>query len=207
MPPPNTISDLVRVNTGLPNTATERSAGDILPALGYTIEPAGESLSLTDIRSTKPIVSTTYDSAQIYLDLIGQVTNETPTQPPAARFSDSIALIFAGCSQLSPTHAQIDLTWYLTAPLTGTPTTFIHLLNAAGEIVAQADGDPLHGLYPFVQWQVGELVNDVRTVRGLSNSVMGINVGIWEPATGQRWEAVDTNGDVLPDGVLFVACQ
>jgi hypothetical protein len=206
MPPPNTITDVVRVNTGLPNTATERSAGNILPALDYTIEPAGESLGLADIRSTNPIVSTTYDSDQIHLDLIGQVTNETPTQPPAARFSDSIALVFAGCSQLSPTHAQIDLTWQLTAPLTGAPTTFVHLLNAAGEIVAQADGDPLHGLYPFAQWQVGELVTDVRTVRELSNSIVGINVGVWEPATSQRWEAVDANGNALPDGVLFVSC-
>lgn len=54
----------------------------------------------------------------------------------------------------------LTLYWQSNAPQPSDWSTFIHLLNEAGEKVAQVDQTPLGGLYPPSAWQPGQLLAD-----------------------------------------------
>ncbi len=54
----------------------------------------------------------------------------------------------------------ITLYWQADGPVGGDWKTFIHLIDAAGEKVAQADQAPGNGFYPPSAWQPGVLVAD-----------------------------------------------
>jgi hypothetical protein len=68
-------------------------------------------------------------------------------------------------------------------------TTFVHLLNEDGQIVAQFDGPPLDGVLPTSHWPTGALLIDRRPLRlpgGLKPGNYTLLVGFYEPTTMQR---------------------
>ena len=54
----------------------------------------------------------------------------------------------------------VTLHWTAQRPPTADYTTFVHLLNADGRLLAQADGQPQQGAYPTAVWGAGEVVLD-----------------------------------------------
>jgi 4-amino-4-deoxy-L-arabinose transferase-like glycosyltransferase len=80
------------------------------------------------------------------------VENET-----AVSFADAILLLGWGLSQDADTLA-VTLAWQAQTPLTADYTAFVHLLDEAGELVAQLDRPPAG--YPTSDWRVGELIQD-----------------------------------------------
>ena len=54
----------------------------------------------------------------------------------------------------------ISLEWQALKEIPHSYTTFIHLVDAEGEIVSQADGQPIGGTYPTSIWDVDEVVID-----------------------------------------------
>ena len=81
-----------------------------------------------------------------------QVENET-----AVSFADAILL--RGWSLAQDADAlTVTLAWQAQTPLAADYTAFVHLLNEAGEVVAQLDRPPAG--YPTADWRVGELIQD-----------------------------------------------
>ena len=81
-------------------------------------------------------------------------------------------------------------------------TRFVHLLDAAGAVATQVDGQPAGNSYPTGQWLQGEIVAD--TVRlDLSGAPTGdyrLAVGFYRPVDGlPRLDAADAGGP-LADG-------
>ncbi|MFZ2489151.1 MAG: hypothetical protein WAZ19_13645, partial [Anaerolineae bacterium] len=65
----------------------------------------------------------------------------------------------------------------------------VQALNAAGEVVASLEEEPLAGRYPTAQWQPNELVNDQHTLAlpaGLLPGQYKIVVGVYRATDGQR---------------------
>lgn len=62
--------------------------------------------------------------------------------------------------QAEPTETTLDVTlaWQAQMPIDHDYTAFVHLLNEAGELVAQLDRPPAG--YPTSNWHVGEIVQD-----------------------------------------------
>jgi hypothetical protein len=58
----------------------------------------------------------------------------------------------------------LDLTlfWRARTPLPKSYTTLVHVADAAGEVVAQADGLPAGGRRPTTSWRPGEVIVDAR---------------------------------------------
>ena len=56
-------------------------------------------------------------------------------------------------------------------------TTFIHIVDAEDQIVAQMDVQPLHGQYPTSVWSPNELIVDERTVTGIPKGEYRIYIG------------------------------
>ena len=84
---------------------------------------------------------------------------------------------------------RLTLYWRSEAPLPVDYTTFVHLRNAAGEVVAQQDQPPLHGAYPTSLWDPGEIIADTITVllpEDLAPGPYRLVVGMYDLYTGQR---------------------
>ncbi|MBX3052186.1 MAG: hypothetical protein KF753_11960 [Caldilineaceae bacterium] len=66
---------------------------------------------------------------------------------------------------------------------------FIHLLDAAGNRLAQWDGAPLAGIAPIPTWQAGKRYIDRRTLTLPQDLLPGpytIQIGLYDPASGAR---------------------
>ena len=121
-----------------------------------------------------------------------------PSEPPPvaanALFGDR--LLLEGHSILpeaiSPRENEtlsLQLWWQTMAPVDTDYTVFIHLVDAAGKIVAQADGVPADGRYPTNAWEAGERIVDNRLIAlpaDLPGGQYHLIVGLYNPLDGSR---------------------
>ncbi|MBN1934473.1 MAG: hypothetical protein JW934_07395 [Anaerolineae bacterium] len=134
------------------------------------------------------------------------VPRHWPKVPKAkvARFDagspDSVAL---AAFEVSPSVRRGDvlpvtLTWVVRSPPGRDYQVFVHLENAAGEVVGYGDGAPRGGLYPTSCWAAGEVVIDAHPVRVASDMPPGayrLFIGLYNGAgraaayqdDGERW--------------------
>ncbi|MBK7199001.1 hypothetical protein [Candidatus Amarolinea dominans] len=84
----------------------------------------------------------------------------------------------------------LTLTWQLAAPAALDLNVFLHLRDAAGHNVAQADGQPVwFGPRPFSAWAPGQAGADRRNLEApaaLKAGVYTLLIGLYSPQTGQR---------------------
>jgi hypothetical protein len=77
--------------------------------------------------------------------------------------------------------------WQIEQPFAQDFFIFVHVLNQAGQIVAQRDTPPWQGRFPTSSWRPGTLVvdvNDLPLPPGLPPGTYTIVVGMFDPATG-----------------------
>ncbi|MDH7488453.1 MAG: hypothetical protein QHH80_02965 [Anaerolineae bacterium] len=202
MPPPSNADLLVQVHTGRAGAALERAAGAILPPLPYGVELAGLPLAADDIRAAARVMVTAYRAdGTMALQEAGAVFRGDTTGAPLAQLGDALLLLSADCHR-NGDRITLTTTWRLKGDVGGTPTVFAHLLDASGRLVAQADGDPIRGLYPLAQWDVGETVRDVRVFDGAPPGLLTVAFGVWNPMAGTRWPTADENGARLTDDAV-----
>jgi hypothetical protein len=94
-------------------------------------------------------------------------------------------------------NGRLTLYWQALAPMPADYTTFVHVLDAQGNLVAQADGQPQDGAYPTSVWQVGEFVADEKGVMVEGERPLRLLVGVYLIETGERLLLPDGSG-VLP---------
>ena len=85
---------------------------------------------------------------------------------------------------------RVTLFWHPTQRSLGPPySVFIHLLGAAGSIVAQRDGVPLNGARPTPTWIPGEYLADSYDIAVPPDIARGrymLEVGLFDPVSGTR---------------------
>jgi 4-amino-4-deoxy-L-arabinose transferase-like glycosyltransferase len=77
--------------------------------------------------------------------------------------------------------------WQVEQPFTADYFIFVHVLNAAGQTVAQRDAPPWQGRFPTSSWRPGTLIvdlNDLRLPADLPPGDYSIIVGMFDPASG-----------------------
>lgn len=85
-------------------------------------------------------------------------------------------------------------------------TLFLHVENAAGEIVAQRDAQPLDGRYPTAIWDAGEVVVadwDVVLPSDFEAGEYRLWMGFYEWQSGARLPVQDTSAAVDADRLLL----
>jgi hypothetical protein len=97
----------------------------------------------------------------------------------------------------------LSLYWQAREPLAADYTVFVHLLDASGAKIAQADSPPDEGRYPTTAWEPGEVVRDVHRIplteaKGGSHFV----VGLYLLATMERLPVTDATGQTKDSIVL-----
>ena len=113
-------------------------------------------------------------------------------QTPIAEMGGVVGLL---PSRLSQTGQILDvhLRWLPRQPFGQDYSVFLHILDGAGKLVAQADGPPAGGQWPTRYWLAGVPVDDGRAVTlpaGLPAGRYVVAAGLYRLDTGERLEAV-----------------
>ncbi len=206
LPPPTDVAALVVLNGGREVPVRARAAGWILPPLPYHVEPVGALLGPDDFRGVRRVLLTDFaPEGTMHLDAVAELEGVCPSQEAAWRFEDGVALLALRCEREAGGGIVLTLRWQMQAVLPDEPTLFVHLLaDDRQTILAQADGDPIAGLYPFRLWREGEVVVERRRFPPTEGG-RWIRFGLWEPSSGRRLGAVDGEGTPAPEGFLW--CQ
>lgn len=111
--------------------------------------------------------------------------------PLKAEFEQQITLVEAAYPHQTPANAAlpIELHWQTQAALGEDYHVFIHLVDQAGQLVAQADGQPALWTRPTTTWAAGETIVDRYGVWLPAQTPPGqyqLRVGLYRPTTGQR---------------------
>lgn len=107
-------------------------------------------------------------------------------------------------TQTTP-HQEVPLTLHWRAinrePLATNYVVFTHLLaEAQDRLVAQHDGPPAGGRRPTTSWVQGEIIVDPHLLRWREeySGTCPIEVGLYDPSTGERLPTYDRAGNRLP---------
>ena len=93
---------------------------------------------------------------------------------------------------------------------TGTPpddyTTFVHILDANGQLIGQADGPTLNGDYPTSWWSPNEIIIDERPLT-LPPEADRVTMGLYRLTDGARLPIIDQNGQRVPNDEIVLPVQ
>jgi hypothetical protein len=102
-------------------------------------------------------------------------------------------------------EVTLVLYWSCSAPVIEDYTVFVHLVDSAGQLSAQHDGQPRDNAYPTSLWGVGEIVQDPHRLALPANLPAGeyeVHVGMYSAGTMQRLPIVDERGDRQRDDLI-----
>jgi len=103
----------------------------------------------------------------------------------------------------------VTLYWRADEQPTGDYVAFVHLLDEAGQLLAQHDGPPRYGRYPTSAWQAGDVVPDehVLEVPALpAGQRVRLAVGMYHPDTLERLPVLGPDGPVT-DGLIALPLE
>jgi hypothetical protein len=101
---------------------------------------------------------------------------------------------------------QLDLTWQVNKPVPADITLFVHALDDKGQLIGQADGDPVAGAFPFWQWAPGTVAGDSRILFA-DGQIREVLVGLYNRTTGDRLPAISPSGDQLTDNAVALPVE
>ncbi len=123
----------------------------------------------------------------------------TGLQPLGVQFG-SIGLLQQANASVTAGQVQLDLIWQAKEAQPSNLIMFVHLKDAAGQIVGQLDRPPDK---PTSLWLDGEVISD--TIRlDRVDGIEEIAIGLYDPNTGQRVPVFTTDGLPLPDQQMTV---
>jgi hypothetical protein len=143
------------------------------------------------------------------LALYGFPDGELPRRSSAVVFGGRIALRgYAFPPEAAPGDIlTLELYWEALAPVERDYHVFIHLVDQAGDLVAQRDGQPVLWTRPTSGWSPGEEIEDkygVLLPEALEPGPLFIRVGLYLPESGERL-LTDGSGDFTELGAVTAA--
>jgi 4-amino-4-deoxy-L-arabinose transferase-like glycosyltransferase len=142
-------------------------------------------------------------------DLAPVATLKIPLPPPTTTPNTSVNATFGTAIQLQgytlmPTNTglHLDLFWKALAVPESDYTAFVHVVDAAGTIVAQFDSQPRGGQYPTSIWTPGESVEDPQDL-AVTPGTYQVFVGLYQWDTGARLPLL-VNGQAAPEDQLLL---
>ncbi len=151
------------------------------------------------------VLMTDYGVQSLALTPVGDVGNHRQESlTPLASFTtggdESIHLFEA---QVSPAAGglKVDTLWQASGAPPQT-TLYVHVVDGSGNLVAQADGDPLGGSYPLDLWTGDGRVLDTRWIPLNDTAGVSIRLGLYDRLSGDRVAAVDPDGEPYADNAV-----
>lgn len=133
-----------------------------------------------------------------------------PMQTPVgAKFGGQMRLLGYDLAR-TPDALTLTIHWRAMRTMPTDYKVFVHLFDPATEAIpVQNDAMPLRNTYPTRWWAKGEIVSDAISLP-LVNVPTGqyrLAVGVYEPLTSDRLEAIDGTGSPLPANRLLLERQ
>jgi hypothetical protein len=145
------------------------------------------------------------DGANADTFLIGRVKVDAPSDVPAA-LAESSPATFGQMIRLDEMNAlpgEVAFTWTALKQPDKDYTLFVHVLDAAGNMIAQSDAQPFDGQYPTGLWDANERVRDARQIK-LPEGAARLRIGWYDAPTGQRLPALKADGAPWPDDTVLL---
>ncbi len=113
------------------------------------------------------------------------------THPPSPwiQFAEGVQLTAAYLPASLQNPLKLTLFWQATAPIPTDYTVFVHVVDAAGQLVGQWDQVPGHGSAPTSSWSSQQIVvDDYHIDLALADAQYPLRVltGLYDPADGRR---------------------
>jgi hypothetical protein len=189
-----TSADLPPVEYLLQVGLYDKATGKRLPILSEEGQAAGDSMPLQTIHvlRAKPINVRRLPHRDDSLlggkiELVGYELEEEPIRTGEA--------------------LELTLYWQAREEIEKSYIVFTHLLDSAGNIQGQQDGIPVEGMYPTSSWLAGQVVEDKHHIPIAATAPAGsyhIAVGMYELDSLEQLEAVDAEGNPLPEGQIVL---
>jgi hypothetical protein len=199
--PPYVIS----AHTGRPAQVRLLNYADIRTDLPYHFNPAGAGTDWPAFVAERALlVLTDYGPRDIRLQPIGGFQAAAPFTPSQATFTTpkgTIDLLSATASR-EENGIRVHLLWQATTKPQLDVTVFVHAVDGAGQIVAQADAYPVGGTYPFIAFEPEQVVEDIRLITD-GGQATAVRLGLYRRDNGQRLPALQ-DGIALPDDSLQI---
>lgn len=147
----------------------------------------------------------TYQAEKLHLQLIGEFLPAAAAAPPLASFADAgvaMALAEVRAEQVGPV-VYVTMTWQGAHIVAENVTVFVHVLNGAGQLIGQVDGDFLAGTLPLTVWPPQQQLQDRRQIT-VTDAAALVAIGIYRRDDGQRLPAVDNDNIPWPDQAVVV---
>ncbi len=158
------------------------------------------------VRTAGSVYLAQYEPDRMYLLRAGSVTQEQTQGEPLAAFESGAGAVWL--MDAEPVRAKgqpgVRLLWAIQEGFSPDLEVFVHLYDAEGALVSQADGPFLMGLYPMWISQAGQNIVDYRYFGRQPEIVYTIGIGLYDPKTGERAPVAGADGNPLPDGMLTV---
>lgn len=186
---------IITSNSGLFNTdyafVTVEGIREKLPYFYGIVRPTAPFSDYED-RTDVVFYNTHYAADAIDILKAGQLTFSNQ-QPPLGEFAAGantfvIQLLNAKVSKVQQANdpaLALELDWHVATGGADNVTIFVHGVTQDGQLVAQADGDPLVGLLPLSKIAQGRGVNEVRYFE-TDPSVVAFHVGLYDRVSGER---------------------
>ncbi len=101
---------------------------------------------------------------------------------------------------------NLILYWRPDGPTGSHYSVFVHLIDHDGDILAQDDGEPASGEHPTTSWVAGEIITDAHAFpfpAADAEGPFGLEVGLYDPLTGQRVPFVNADGKIIADHIVL----
>lgn len=178
-----------------------------------SVAPAAAQIEvgLYDLSTMERLPITDVAGQSVAFPVIGRLklaaASQAGVQPTAAAryaFGDEIALLGYDLPAEARAGEALPLTlfWQPLAQPTQDYTVFVHVLDEAGNLVAQSDAPPRAGAYPTSLWAPPEIITDRHTIILTNTLAAGeyhIQVGLYVLDDGRRLPVLGDDGQVLSD--------
>lgn len=118
-----------------------------------------------------------------------------------ATYNAGIRLRAVVVTKIDEQTLAVELWWSADETPSQDWTVFTHLLDPAGQVVAQNDAVPEVGFRPTSGWAPGEIIVDSHWLvipEGRALDGARLSIGLYDPVTGQRSDVLEVSG--LHDG-------
>ncbi len=172
------------------------------PEMPYFYGLSGQAADWPALAETGAAVFVTdYQPREITLHPAGVLNITNSDRSPLATFNQGQILLLAAKAAPIEGGTAVRLTWKVTQPPPESVTVFVHIIDSSGQLVTQADGDPIAGSFPLWQWPAGLTAEDQRHIP-ISGKGLQILVGLYDRNTGERWTAETPTGQPFPDNAV-----
>ncbi len=123
---------------------------------------------------------------------VGDVSVNDIAHPQTARVSDAVSFLGWNSNVVSVSRGEsinLDLFWRADRAVSESYTVFVHLVDAEGRVVTDADSPPSSGLFPTNLWKPGEGLRDRHILKipaDLAPGNYSLEIGMYLPANSVR---------------------